>query len=128
MSDAKLWEERLKKEEVKQQIKEKMIEAITKLLSKNDRNLYSYWIYFDVKGNVHLEQTKQIEAEDFRECKDEKIYVITHFNTTDGFLKDFLKKPDFWLEHIIEVAMNEVQRKIAWKEYFRKQKEKQSVI
>jgi hypothetical protein len=128
MSDAELWEERLKKEEVKQQIKEKMIEAITKLLSKNDRNLYSYWIYFDVKGNVHLEQTKQMEAEDFRDNKNEKIYVITHFNTTDRFLKDFLKKPDFWLEHIIEVAMNEIQRKIAWEEYFRKQKEKQSVI
>lgn len=114
MSNEELWEECLKKEEVKEQIKEKMIEAITKLLSKKNRNLYSYWIYFDTKGNVNLEQTKQMEAENFRESKDEKIYVITGFNTTDICLKDFLKKPDFWLEHIIEVAMNEIQRKIAW--------------
>lgn len=39
MSDEELWEECLKKEEVQKQIKEKMIEAITNLLSKNDRNL-----------------------------------------------------------------------------------------
>ncbi len=39
MSDEELWEECLKNKEVQKQIKEKMIEAITNLLSKNDRNL-----------------------------------------------------------------------------------------
>ncbi len=39
MSDEELWEECLKNKEAQKQIKEKMIEAITNLLSKNDRNL-----------------------------------------------------------------------------------------
>lgn len=118
-----IWIQQLNKKEVKEQIKDRVKKVINELLTQKTRDFFSYWIYFDNNGKIFVDKTKQMETEDFRERKKENIFVITHFNTTDEFLKDYIENLDYWFEYIIEIAMNELERQKAWKEIFRKRTE-----